>query len=356
MDSLLETVRTQVASPRARAALALLLALLCARALDWGVVRVLKRLAKRSESDFDDRLVELFRGPILKTVLLAGLWVAGRELGLEDVQLLWVKRILATTGILVWTVFAFRFLHLLLDGWSRNPERARFVEERTLPLFDNLGRVLVFAFCAYALITVWDLDASGWLASAGIAGLAVGFAAQDSLANLFAGVFIIADAPYRLGDFVILDSGERGRVAHIGLRSTRLVTQDDVEITIPNAVMGQAKITNESGGPRTRYRVRIKVGVAYGSDLDQVRAALMAAAGQVEMISARPEARVRFRAFGDSSLDFELLCWISDPALRGRAIDALNSAVYRSFADAGIEIPFPQRDLWIKERPASVPD
>ena len=184
-------------------------------------------------------------------------------------------------------------------------------------------------------------------------GLAVGFAAQDTLSNLFAGVFIIADAPYQVGDFIVLDSGERGKVQHIGLRSTRILTRDDMEITIPNSVMGGAKITNETAGPSSRRRLKIPAGVAYGSDVDKVRESLLKAAGDVPTVCKEPEPRVRFRALGESSLNFELLCWIPEPVLRGEMTDALLVAIYKRFAQDGIEIPFPQRDLHIKEMPAA---
>ena len=106
------------------------------------------------------------------------------------------------------------------------------------------------------------------LAGAGVIGIAVGFAARDTLANLISGVSIVADAPYKLGDYIVLDTGERGVVSSLGIRSTRLMTRDDVEVSIPNAVIGSAKIINESGGPWEKYRIRIPVGVAYGSDTE----------------------------------------------------------------------------------------
>ena len=90
---------------------------------------------------------------------------------------------------------------------------------------------------------------TAWLASAGVVGIAVGFAAKDTLANLFSGVFILADAPYKIGDYIVLDAtGMRGKVTQIGLRSTRLITRDDVEVTIPNSIMGNSQVINQSGG------------------------------------------------------------------------------------------------------------
>lgn len=100
--------------------------------------------------------------------------------------------------------------------------------------------IVVTALAVYFVFLAWQIDVTAWMASAGILGLAVSFAAKDTLANLFSGVFIVADAPYKLGDFIVLDSGERGEVTHIGIRSTRLLTRDDVEVTVPNSIMGNA--------------------------------------------------------------------------------------------------------------------
>jgi small-conductance mechanosensitive channel len=168
---------------------------------------------------------------------------------------------------------------------------------------------------------------------------------------LFSGVFILADTPYKIGDYVVLDGEQRGKVTHIGLRSTRLITRDDVEVTVPNSIMGNSKVTNQSGGPHPKFRIRVKVGVAYGTDIDLVDEILMEIAMNEALVTQSPEPRVRFRTFGASSLDFELLCWIEDPELSGRALHQLNSAIYKRFNDEKIEIPFAKQDLYIKELP-----
>jgi small-conductance mechanosensitive channel len=113
--------------------------------------------------------------------------------------------------------------------------------------------------------------------------------------------------------------------------------------------MGNAKITNEAGGPNEKYRIRVKVGVAYGSDIDRVQQVLQEVAEQHPEVCRQPAPRVRFRGFGDSSLDHELLCWVPRPVLRGKVLHMLNTAVYKRFAAEGIEIPFPQRDVHLKE-------
>lgn len=341
--------------PWLRAGLILVAAFVAAFVIDWICTRLLKAVAKRTKSDFDDQLISLFHRPIQITVILLGFTAATAQLDLitgegesvKDWQQT-INSLIRTILIVVWMGWAFRFSRLMLRGLSKDTKRFQVIEPTTLPLFDNLARVLIFGFALYLVVLAWDGDVGAVLASAGVMGIALGFAAKDTLSNLFAGIFILADAPYRLGDFIVLDSGERGKVVHIGIRSTRLLTRDDIEITIPNAVMGSAKILNETGGESPKRRLRIPVGVAYGSDVDQVRDVLMNVAQSQQHVCSSPEARVRFRRFGDSTLDFELLCWIPQPVLRGQVTDLLLVAIYKDFQSNGIEIAFPQLDVHLK--------
>jgi small-conductance mechanosensitive channel len=115
--------------------------------------------------------------------------------------------------------------------------------------------------------------------------------------------------------------------------------------------MANTKIVNESGGRWVKYRIRLQIGVAYGSDVDHVVAALERVAREHDTVCKDPEARVRMRGFGDSSLDFELLCWVDHPSQRGLVAHELYMEVYKTLGREGIGIPFPQRDLWVKEWP-----
>jgi len=136
----------------------------------------------------------------------------------------------------------------------------------------------------------------------------------------------------------------------IGIRSTRIKTRDDILITIPNSILANTKIINESA-PVPRFRIRVPVGVAYGSDVEEVEGVLLAVAAANVNVAPDPAPRVRMRRFGDSSVDFELLCWVEDPSLRGLEIHNLLKAVYKAFADKGITIPFPQRDVHLIKQP-----
>jgi small-conductance mechanosensitive channel len=350
VDSARELLDQLIDNPYIAATVIVVVSLAAMVVVDFIVTRVCRALARRSDTTIDDTFIDISHRPVRTTVLLIGLWLAMVQLGLPMRPAAIVTAVLKTIGALMWAAFAMRFVSLLLFQLGRL-DKVGFVEKQTRPLFDNLAKIVIISATVYFIFLSWDINVSAWLASAGIIGIAVGFAAKDTLANLFSGVFILTDAPYKIGDFINLDSGERGQVKHIGLRSTRLLTRDDVEITVPNAVIANAKIINETGGPTMKQRVRIKVGVAYGTDVDHLREILMEIGVGHPKTCDEPEPRVRFRQFGESSLDFELLCWIEEPVLRGRVIDALLTQVYKRLNQEGIEIPYPKRDVYIKQMP-----
>lgn len=319
---------------------------------DWIISAIIGRIANRSTNNFDDQLVRLVHRPVFLSLVLLGLALATRRIGLPDAPEYITIGILKTIAIFVWYSTLSSLLGLIVKALGRGTD-SKVLETGMLSLIHNVMKVVLVALTVYFIFLAWSIDVTAWVASAGIVGLALSFAAKDTLSNLFAGVSIIMDAPYKTGDFIILDSGERGVVTEIGLRSTRILTRDDIQITIPNGLIGNSKITNEAGGPSERHRIRVAVGVAYGSDIDHVIATLTRVAADNEDIVANPEPRVRFRTFGDSSLDFELLGWIDRPVDRGRVTHELNCAVYAAFRDGGIEIPFPQRDLHVRTMPAT---
>ncbi len=309
------------------------------------VARFLVLLTRKTRTDIDDQVVDVLHNPIRWSVTLGGAWWAILVLQLPKPAPFILFGVVKTMAVVIWIRALLKIGTIFLTALSKAQDRLTIVQPRTLPLFDIAVKVVVIGGGLYALMLAWNINVTGWLASAGILGLAIGFAAKDTLANLFAGVFILADAPYKLGDYVVLGSGERGKVIDIGMRSTRILTRDDVEIVVPNSSIANGKVINESGGPATHMRIRIKVGVAYGSDIDHVRSVLLKVAQDDPEIMDDPYPRVRFRNFGDSSLDFELLCWIDQPEWRGRILDKLNTTVYKRFEDESIQIPFPQRDV-----------
>jgi len=339
----IDLLRPWLERPWVQASLTLLGAVLLAWLIDLFICGVIQRITRKTRTDLDDRIVGLLHRPIFISVIFWGIWIASSLLH-DYAQLdVIVRRGLQTAVVVIWISAALKIVGHVFSPSAADSTRSRWLEPRTIPLFHNVARLFLMAGAILFLLKIWQLNLGPWLASAGIAGIAIGFAAKDTLGNLFGGLSVIVDAPYKIGDFINLDGGERGMVTSIGLRSTRILTRDDIEVTIPNATIANSKIVNETGGRWPKLRIRTNVGVAYGSDIDRVRSLLEETARTVPLVLKDPEPGVRFEQMGDSALIFRVQCWIAEPVQRGRTIDELNTAIYKALGTAGIEIPFPQR-------------
>ncbi len=315
------------------------------KGLQWLLESSLSQATRRTKTKLDDKLIHYLTAPVVQTTVILALVVAEKAFGFGETVDWILTRLLFTVLLVLWGRAWFKAANLLIEALVGRAGGAGLMQPRTRPLFQMGVKVLLLSFLIWFFMALWNIDGTAWLASAGVIGIAVGFAAKDTLANLISGISIIADAPYKLGDYVVLDTGERGVVTELGMRSTRLLTRDDVEISIPNAVMGMAKITNESGGPAVEHRIRIPIGVAYGTRPPKVIELLEQIAKDNELIIDHPAPRVRMRGFGENSVDFELLGWIRYPEQRGLARHNLLIEIEDRFREEGIQIPFPQRDV-----------
>lgn len=328
-----------------RAVIFLGLAVLLALVVLVGARPLLRRLASATANRLDDAISQAVPLPLAMSVFIVGAREALRALQWESRTYDIVDAIGTTLVVILWTRAISYFSRAVIERVSDTTGQPSLVQPRTVPLFDILARTLIYGGAVYFLLLTWNIDVSAWLASAGVVGIAIGFASKDTLSNLVAGLFIIADSPYKLGDYLLIDGQTRGKVTHIGLRSTRLLTRDEIEVIVPNSVMAGARITNESGGPRQWHRVRCAVSVGYDSDLDRVREVLTAVCQDSPWLRKDdPERlpRVRFREFQESGIKVEVLGWIEQPEQRGVAVDSLVVEIWRAFRKEGIEIPYPQ--------------
>jgi len=183
---------------------------------------------------------------------------------------------------------------------------------------------------------------------AGAVGVGVGFGLQNIASNFISGLVILTERPITVGDRVEV-AGIAGQVQHIRARSTVIVTNDNITMIVPNSKFIDSPVTNWTyGDPRVRFR--IPVGVAYGSDIEKVRAALIAAGKENTHTLADPEPSVFLEKFGESSIELELVVWSSEMSYRPRRYRSdLNFAIERKLREAGIELAFPQRDIHIRD-------
>lgn len=219
-------------------------------------------------------------------------------------------------------------------------------------LIGQAARLTLLFFAIMMALGAVGIDLTALAVFSGALGVGIGFGLQSIFSNLMAGIIMLLERSVKVGDFVDLESGLTGEVREINIRSTRVTTNDNVDILVPNSEFINQRVTNWTLREAHR-RIRIPFGVAYGTDKDLVRKAVLEAAEKVPHMLEGPGARdpqVWLAGFGDSSLDFELVVWLKPEAVkRPAAVQAdYNWEIETALGKYGIEIPFPQRDLHIR--------
>jgi small-conductance mechanosensitive channel len=332
--------------------LVLLVSLGGALVLEFVVLRAARRYVTHTDTDYDNIVIAELRAPLVVTAALIGVFFLTQVPAVGSAVLVTEETLETFFGlpalsiiVVVWAVAADRVVNRLVEAVKDKGSRYDFA-----PVFSNVWTLVVLGGGAATLLWLWNIEITPLLGAAGVAGIAVGFAAKDTVANFFGGIALYFDDTYKIGDYIVLDDGTAGSVVKVGIRSTTLLTRDELMVTVPNSVLNAAKITNESA-PQRRRRIRVPIGVAYGTDVDEFEDLGVTVAEEHNIVLDSPKPRMRFRRFGDSALEYELLCWVNAPTRRRRAQHELNRALYKELLAAGIEIPFPKRDVTIQHTP-----
>jgi small-conductance mechanosensitive channel len=270
------------------------------------------------------------------------------------VPLLWTAPL---PGITLSLVQIFLLIALLIAVFWFSSRTKRFLFNRFL-VNSGLDRALQYAIAQivsnlvlvigiFIVLENTGIHLGALTVFAGAVGVGVGFGLQNIASNFISGLVILAERPITIGDRVEV-AGVVGQVQQIRARSTVILTNDNIAMIVPNSKFIDSPVTNWTySDPRVRFRVPI--GVAYGSDVNKVREALIAAGRSNSHVLEDPAPSVFLKKFGDSSIDFELVVWSSEMSHRpSRFKSDLNFAIEEKLREAGIEIPFPQRDLHIR--------
>lgn len=251
---------------------------------------------------------------------------------------------------------------LLLSWWGalavergiQHISRSRAGKSMSEPGVYALGRIvryLIWILGSIIGLNFIGFDLGSLALMGGAIGVGIGFGMQNIFSNLISGLVILLEKTLKIGDFVDLQSGVMGRVSEINMRYTRITTNDAVDVIVPNSEFINGRVVNWTYGEQYR-RMHIPFGVAYGSDKDKVREAGLAAARSVEFTveGGTRSAEVWLVSLGQSSLDFQLVVWVGIVGLRspGRVTATYLWALETELRKAGIEIPFPQRDLHMR--------
>ena len=270
------------------------------------------------------------------------------------IPLLWTAPL---PGVALSIVQIFLLIALLIAVFWFSSRTKRFLFNRFL-VNSGLDRALQYAIAQiisnlvlvigiFIVLENTGIHLGALTVFAGAVGVGVGFGLQNIASNFISGLVILAERPITIGDRVEV-AGVAGQVHQIRARSTVILTNDNIAMIVPNTKFIDSPVTNWTyGDPRVRFR--LPIGVAYGSDVNKVRDALIAAGRSNSHVLEEPPPNVFLKKFGDSTIDFELIVWSSEMSHRpSRFKSDLNFAIEKELREAGIEIPFPQRDLHIR--------
>jgi small-conductance mechanosensitive channel len=212
------------------------------------------------------------------------------------------------------------------------------------PLFSKLGKIFIGLIAVITVLQHLGINVASLVVSLGVGSLAVGLAAQDTLANMFAGFTLMLDRPFKIGDRIRLSTGEVGDVETIGIRATRIRTLDETVLVVPNSLLVKERLVNLTM-PNRQVTTRIDVGVAYGTDLATAKRVLVEAASASQYVVKDRSPLVLVNRFGDFAVQLLLVFWAKDYADQGLAMTEVHEEIARRFRESGIVIPYPVREI-----------
>jgi small-conductance mechanosensitive channel len=314
--------------------------------------RLLHRWAERTDTKIDDLIIKSLRVPSVYWCIAIALYIGIAVSDLPEKYVFYLSKSIHVIVILSITIAVATLAGKIFRT---------YIQQSNLPLPTTglaygiiKGTILIMGFLI--ILTVLGVSITPLITALGVGGLAVALALQDTLANLFAGVHILVERSIRVGDFIRLETGQEGYVEDITWRTTRIRMLPNNMVVIPNSKLSQSIVTNYYL-PEKRMSVLMPVSVSFASDPEHVERVLAdeakKAVGEIPGLLGDPEPLARFiPGFGESSLDFTLICHVSEVTDQYPVQHDLRKRIFRRFKEERIEIPFPQRTVHIrKEEP-----
>lgn len=325
----------------------------------WVILkRILVSFEKKTQKNNVLKInVEIFS--VVRKALFYGLILVTGTYLIRLFEVLLLEKIFHATVIILLASPAKDFLLILLGYFEKNiiDKTKTKVDDILFDLFNRFSGAIIYATAVVLALDILGVNVMPFIAGAGVAGIAIGFAAKDTLSNLIAGVLLIIDRPFEVGDRIEVwsapaGSASWGDVIDIGLRATKIKTTDNIVIIIPNNEIMKRDIVNYTI-ISTKIRVRINVGIAYDADIEKAKDLIINVAKSVDWISKTPAPKVVVRNFGESSVDLQLRVWIDDARKRMDTISHVTDKIKAAFDKQGVEIPYPKRDITITHRQKS---
>ena len=311
--------------------------------------RLLHRWAMKTDTEVDNIIIKSFKIPSLYWCIAIGLYVGIGISGLPDKYVFYIGKAIHVIVILS---IAIASANLSGKVFTHCIQKSNLPIPTTGLAYGILkGTILILGILI--TLSVIGISITPLITALGVGGIAVALALQDTLANLFAGIHLLIEKSIRVGDFIRLETGQEGYVEDITWRTTRIRMLPNNMVIIPNNKLSQSIVTNYYL-PEKRMSLLIPVGVSYSSDPERVERILVEeakkAVGDIKGLLGDPEPFVRFiPGFGESSLDFTLICQVTEFVDQYLAQHELRKRIFKRFKEEGIEIPFPHRTVYLRE-------
>ncbi|MDD1664174.1 MAG: mechanosensitive ion channel family protein [Methanomicrobiales archaeon] len=326
----------------------------CGAGIAHFVMGWLRKKAGTTNTQLDDIFLRSTETPVIVFILVTSLIIALTAYEVVPPPWSWIagEKVIHSVYILIGAWIASVLLYNLINTYGRwlAQKTDSDFDDRFIPLLEIGAKYLVWFIVFLLILGTFQVDITPFLAGAGIAGLAVALAAQDIIGNFLSGAIITVDKPFRIGDRIRFEDLS-GDVISVGPRSTRIRTLDNQVVTIPNSKITSNVVINYAM-PDARIKVTIPVSVAYGTDMKRVKEILIGiareAAGETAWVLADPAPTVHFLEFGESSLNARLTLWAKSYADTWDVQDHVNMRIDERFREEGIEIPFKQIDVKIR--------
>jgi MscS family membrane protein len=315
------------------------------------VERVLLRLAYKSETELDDLIIKEIKKYISPILIILGVLIAIGKLDLDIVIGSYINKGILSVLIISITLLIGGIIHIILTYWGNNLaiKTKSIFDYQLIKIINRFFNIILWSISFIFILQYWDVKIGPLLASLGIAGIAVAFALQNTLGNIFGGVSLIIDKSIKAGDVIELDKETTGTVLDVGIRSTKIRTWNNEVIIIPNGILANTKIINYVE-PDEKVRVVVPFSVAYGSDIDKVKKVVLKEIVKVNYYIPDPVPLVRFLEMDNSSLNFKAYFYVNKYDLRFIALDEANTKIYNALNKAKISIPFPQMTVHMAKK------
>lgn len=312
------------------------------------IFNLMHKWAKKTKTDVDNLIIQSIKFPSIFWCIAIGLYLGIKTSTLSEKVIHYTSKALSS---LIIVSLALAFANLFTHVFTQYALRRR-IEISSTSIVQSLIKISILAIGIVMLFSHLGISITPIITAMGVGALAIALALQDSLSNLFSGVHLMIEQPLRVGNYVKLDSGEEGYVTDIGWRTTKIRMLPNNMVIMPNRKLASSIITNFNL-PEKQMSVLIRVSVSYDCDPEYVEKVLLEETAKateiVPGLLTEPAPFVRFSDFGDSALDFTLICRVEEFVNQYLAAHELRKKIFKRFKEEGIEIPFPIRTVYLKK-------